>query len=31
MHEPIKRFGKDINMNSKIKEFYYEVKIQNRR
>ena len=25
-HEPIKRFGKDININSKIKEFYDEVK-----
>ena len=24
--EPIKRFGKDININSKIKEFYDEVK-----
>ncbi len=31
-HEPVKRFGKDININSKIKEFYDEVKkIQNRR
>jgi len=30
--EPVKRFGKDININSKIKEFYDEVKkIQNRR
>ena len=25
-HEPVKRFGKDININSKIKEFYDEVK-----
>ena len=25
-HEPIKRFGKDININSKIKDFYDEVK-----
>jgi transposase len=25
-HEPIKRFGKDIDINSKIKEFYEEVK-----
>ena len=25
-HEPVKRFGKDINMNLKIKEFYDEVK-----
>lgn len=25
-HEPVKRFGKDININSKIKEFYNEVK-----
>ena len=25
-HEPVKRFGKDININSKIKEFYEEVK-----
>ena len=25
-HEPNKRFGKDININSKIKEFYEEVK-----
>ena len=25
-HEPIKRFGKDIDINSKIKEFYDEVK-----
>ena len=24
-HEPVKRFGKDININSKIKEFYDEV------
>lgn len=26
IHEPIKRFGKDIDINSKIKEFYEEVK-----
>lgn len=25
-HEPVKRFGKDININSKIKEFYDELK-----
>jgi len=25
-HEPIKRFGKDIDINQKIKEFYKEVK-----
>jgi transposase len=25
-HEPIKRFGKDININEKIKEFYDEIK-----
>ena len=25
-HEPVKRFGKDININLKIKEFYDEVK-----
>lgn len=25
-HEPIKRFGKDININAKIKEFYSEIK-----
>ena len=25
-HEPIKRFGKDININDKIKDFYEEVK-----
>ena len=25
-HEPVKQFGKDININSKIKEFYDEVK-----
>jgi transposase len=25
-HEPVKRFGKDINIHSKIKEFYDEVK-----
>ena len=25
-HEPVKRFGKDINISSKIKEFYDEVK-----
>ena len=25
-HEPIKRFGKDIDINSKIKDFYNEVK-----
>jgi len=25
-HEPIKRFGKDININQKLKEFYKEVK-----
>ena len=25
-HEPIKRFGKDIDINSKIKDFYEEVK-----
>ena len=25
-HEPIKRFGKEININQKIKEFYEEVK-----
>ncbi len=25
-HEPVKRFGKDIDINSKIKEFYEEVK-----
>jgi len=25
-HEPVKRFGKEININSKIKEFYDEVK-----
>ena len=25
-HEPVKRFGKDININSKIKEFYEELK-----
>ena len=24
-HEPVKRFGKDININSKIKEFYEEI------
>ncbi len=24
--EPVKRFGKDININSKIKDFYDEVK-----
>ena len=24
-HEPIKRFGKDIDINQKIKEFYEEV------
>lgn len=27
MHEPVNRFGKDIiNINSKIKEFYDEIK-----
>jgi hypothetical protein len=25
-HEPVKRFGKDIDINSKIKDFYEEVK-----
>ena len=25
-HEPIKRFGKDIDINAKIKEFYSEIK-----
>ena len=25
-HEPIKRFGKDIDINAKIKEFYNEIK-----
>jgi len=25
-HEPIKRFGKDLDINSKIKDFYDEVK-----
>jgi transposase len=25
-HEPIKRFGKDININDKLKEFYQEIK-----
>jgi hypothetical protein len=25
-HEPIKRFGKKIDINSKIKDFYNEVK-----
>lgn len=25
-HEPIKRFGKDIDINTKIKEFYSEIK-----
>ena len=25
-HEPIKRFGKDININQKLKEFYDEIK-----
>jgi hypothetical protein len=24
-HEPIKRFGKDININEKIKDFYNEI------
>ena len=28
-HEPIKRFGKDIDINSKIKDFYDEVKKYN--
>lgn len=28
-HEPIKRFGKDININEKIKEFYNEIKKYN--
>jgi transposase len=28
-HEPVKRFGKEININSKIKEFYDEVKKYN--
>jgi transposase len=28
-HEPIKRFGKDININEKIKEFYKEIKKHN--
>jgi hypothetical protein len=28
-HEPVKRFGKDIDINSKIKEFYDEVKKYN--
>ena len=32
LHEPVKRFGKDTNINSKIKEFYDEVKkYKNRR
>ena len=26
LHEPVKRFGKDIDIKSKIKEFYDEVK-----
>ena len=26
-HEKVKRFGKDIDINSKIKEFYVELKI----
>ena len=25
-HEPVKRFGKDIDINKRIKEFYEEVK-----
>jgi transposase len=25
-HEPVKRFGKDIDINAKIKEFYSEIK-----
>lgn len=25
-HEPNKRFGKDININEKLKEFYKEIK-----
>ena len=28
-HEPVKRFGKEININSKIKEFYNEIKKYN--
>ena len=28
-HEPVKRFGKEININSKIKEFYDEIKKYN--
>ena len=28
-HEPIKRFGKDININEKIKDFYNEIKNYN--
>jgi len=28
-HEPIKRFGKDININEKIKDFYKEIKKYN--
>jgi transposase len=28
-HEPIKRFGKDININEKIKDFYEEIKKYN--
>jgi hypothetical protein len=26
IHEPVKRFGKDININEKIKDFYNEIK-----
>ena len=25
-HEPVKRFGKDINIKEKIKDFYNEIK-----
>ena len=28
-HEPNKRFGKDININEKLKEFYKEIKKHN--
>ena len=28
-HEPVKRFGKDIDINNKIKEFYNEIKKYN--
>ena len=28
-HKPVKRFGKEININSKIKEFYDEIKKYN--